>query len=129
MRQHISWFCYFSTISTSQVMHVSHISADIFIYRMSLFIEWMRITELFFIIRDVRRTSKIWHRMELWLCRNRVFICQEQLFCHYWIGILNYFLWIIMNLFKFIWSLSVFRGIFDWFHKFLHLLFRKHKVG
>ena len=72
-------------------------------------VEWL----FFIIISDVRRKSKIWHWMELWLCRNRVFICEEQLFgfplqkqffllfnlCHYWIGILNFLFWSILNLF------------------------------
>ena len=78
-------------------------------------------------IRDVRRPSKIRHWMELLLCMNKVFIPEEQLFgfplrkqsfllfnlCHYCIGILHYFFWSIMNLFKFICYLSVFKGIFD----------------
>ena len=45
--RYISWFCNFSTISTSEVSDVSLISAGIFIHRMNLFIKWMRITEFF----------------------------------------------------------------------------------
>ena len=117
---------------------VSHISGNL-IHRMNLFIKWMRITEFFLAISDVRKTSNI--RQHMWLFRNRFFICEEQLFgfslrkesfllfnfCHYWIGTLHFF-WSIMNMFKLTWSLGEFKGNFAWFNWSLHFLFWKHQV-